>query len=107
MIKINYIPTFVGDYNLVGEKMSEICLECYNEIMGTNDPPEKYVLSKDLDICEECGEMKHIIIREHIGYDLYSKGFKWLCRLIDLLITLFYFFKYSILEFLHRFKFKY
>ena len=41
MIKINYIPTFVGDYNLVGEKMSEICLECYNEIMGTNDPPEK------------------------------------------------------------------
>lgn len=46
--------------------MSEIYLECCNEIMGTNDPPEKYVLSKDLDICEECGEMKHIIIREHI-----------------------------------------
>lgn len=86
--------------------MSEICLDCYNEIMGTNDPPEKYVLSKDLDICEECGEMKQIIIRERIGYDLYSKRFKWLCKLIDLLITLFYFFKYSILEFLHRFKFR-
>ena len=48
MIKINYIPTFVGDYNLVGEKMSEICLECYNEIMGTNI---RYLVSKFTRIC--------------------------------------------------------
>ena len=106
MIKINYIPTFVGDYNLVGEKMSEICLECYNEIMGTNDPPDKYVISKDLDVCEECGQLKHIIIREHLWYDMYPKGLKWLCKLIDLLITLFYFFKYSILDFWNRIKFR-
>lgn len=86
--------------------MSEICLECYNEIMGINDPPEKYVLSKDLDICEECGQFKHIIIREHLWYDMYPKGLKWLCKLIDLLITLFYFFKYLILELLYRIKFR-
>ena len=86
--------------------MSEICLECYNEIMGTNNPPEKYVISKDLDICEECCQLKHIIIREHLWYDMYPKGFKWLCKLVDLLINLLNCFKYLILEFLHRFKFR-
>lgn len=56
--------------------MSEICLECLNKIMQTNDPPNKYVLSKDLELCEECGQMKHIVIREHIGYEIYPHGLK-------------------------------
>ena len=43
--------------------MAEFCLECYNKIMGTNDPTNKYVISKDLDLCEGCGEYKHVIIR--------------------------------------------
>ncbi|MGM9605121.1 MAG: hypothetical protein ACI3XG_08640 [Faecousia sp.] len=43
--------------------MAEFCLDCWNKINGVNDPPGKYVLSRELDICEECGEWKPVIIR--------------------------------------------
>lgn len=44
--------------------MAEFCLDCWNEINETNDPPEKYIISKDLELCEGCGEYKHTIIIE-------------------------------------------
>lgn len=31
--------------------------------MDSNDPPEKYIISRELDLCEECGELKAVIIR--------------------------------------------
>lgn len=31
--------------------------------MDCNDPPEKYVISGELDLCEGCGEWKPVIIR--------------------------------------------
>jgi len=43
--------------------MAEFCLECWNRIMGTTDPPKKFILSKELDFCEECCEWKPVIIR--------------------------------------------
>ena len=42
--------------------MAEICLECLNKIMGTDDPPKKFVISRELDLCEECGERKRVVI---------------------------------------------
>jgi len=42
--------------------MAEFCLDCWNKLMETNDPPEKYIISRDLDLCEGCGEMKPVII---------------------------------------------
>lgn len=44
--------------------MAEFCLDCWNKINGKNDPPEKYVLSKELDLCEGCGEWKNVIVAE-------------------------------------------
>lgn len=44
--------------------MAELCLECCNKINGTNYNRRKYIISKDLDLCEECGEFKHVIIVE-------------------------------------------
>jgi hypothetical protein len=44
--------------------MAEYCLECWNRINGTNDPPKKYIISKELDLCEGCGEWKNVIIIE-------------------------------------------
>jgi len=35
-----------------------------DEINERSDPPERFVLSKDLDLCEGCGLYKHIIVRE-------------------------------------------
>ena len=42
--------------------MAEFCLDCYNKMMGTNDPARKYHISRELDLCEECGEYKRVII---------------------------------------------
>ena len=44
--------------------MAEFCLDCWNKISETNDPPEKYIISKDLDFCEECREWKPVIVME-------------------------------------------
>lgn len=43
--------------------MAEFCLECWNKIMGSDDPPQKYIFSSEPELCEECGEWKLIIIR--------------------------------------------
>ena len=42
--------------------MAEFCLDCWNEINGTKHSKRKYVMSKELDLCEECGEWKQVII---------------------------------------------
>ena len=44
--------------------MAEFCLGCWNKIMKTADPPDMYLISKELDLCEECGELKPVIIRK-------------------------------------------
>ena len=48
--------------------MAEFCLKCWNEINGTNDSPNKYILSHDLEICEKCGKTTHVIIMERKQY---------------------------------------
>jgi len=43
--------------------MAEFCLDCLNKMMGTNDPPGKYIISKEPDLCEGCGQFKPVIIQ--------------------------------------------
>lgn len=42
--------------------MAEFCLDCRNKINGTKDRERKYILSKNLDLFEGCGEWKSVII---------------------------------------------
>ena len=44
--------------------MSELCVDCLNKLMGTKDSARKYIVSRELDLCEECGEWKRIVICE-------------------------------------------
>ena len=44
--------------------MAEICLECWRKLSDKREPRWKYVLSRELDLCEECGEWKRVIVRE-------------------------------------------
>lgn len=44
--------------------MAEFCLECLNQINDTNDSRWRYVMSWEKDICEECGQYKHVVIIE-------------------------------------------
>lgn len=50
--------------------MSEYCLDCWNELNGTNDPPEKYIISKDYDMCEGCGKWKNVVVRYKRSFPL-------------------------------------
>ena len=43
-------------------KMAEFCVDCFNKMMGITDSARKYHISKELDLCEECGEYKRVIV---------------------------------------------
>lgn len=43
--------------------MAEFCLDCWNKLSNKNFTEKDYVLSRELDLCEECGEWKPVIIR--------------------------------------------
>lgn len=38
-------------------------MDCLNKITGLNESPKKYIISKEPGLCEECGELKPIVIR--------------------------------------------
>ena len=46
--------------------MAEFCLDCWNKINETNDSKCRYVLSFRKELCEECGELKRVIIVERL-----------------------------------------
>ena len=45
-------------------------MQCWNQRNGTKEPAIKYVTSKDLCLCEGCGEWKKVIIMERKYYYL-------------------------------------
>ena len=42
--------------------VAEFCLDCWNRINGTHDPADRYLLSKNLSLCEGCGKATHVIV---------------------------------------------
>ena len=56
--------------------MAEFCLDCWNRINGTHYTKWDVKLSWGLDLCEGCGEMKHVIV---VFRDQYSL-LRWLFR---------------------------
>ncbi len=44
--------------------MAEICLGCWQKLSDEREPRWKYILSDELDLCEECGEWKRVIVRK-------------------------------------------
>jgi len=55
--------------------MAEFCLDCWNKINETDDDEREYILSEDLDLCEGCGEWKHVIVAKRKSY--YDYKFRW------------------------------
>ena len=43
--------------------MAEFCLDCWNKLSGSEYSPRCFRFSQELDLCEECGEWKPVIIR--------------------------------------------
>ena len=50
--------------------MAEFCLDCWNKINETDDPADQYIISNELDLCEGCGEVKHVIVRKRYWYEI-------------------------------------
>ncbi len=48
--------------------MSEICLDCWNKHKEKPDKPRKFIRSWSPELCEECGQYKHVIIRYKLYY---------------------------------------
>ena len=71
-----------------GITIAEICLDCWNKINGTDDPPSKYILSEGLDLCEVCGECKNGMIVERKCY--YMRKFRWILSPIKVICAAFY-----------------
>ncbi len=69
--------------------MAEFCLECWNEINGVEDSERKYIISKDLDLCEGCGEWKPVIIMERKAY--YIHKFRYFILPIKIIFNVIYF----------------
>ena len=44
--------------------MAEICLECLRKLSQQREPRWKYILSKEFDLCEECGQWKRVIVKK-------------------------------------------
>lgn len=43
--------------------MAEFCKECLMEIYGVDLKKKKIIMSKDLDLCENCGEWKPVVVK--------------------------------------------
>lgn len=42
--------------------MAEICFDCYNKLCGGTESRKEYHITRSLDLCEECGEYRPVII---------------------------------------------
>lgn len=52
--------------------MAEFCLDCWNELNGSHDTEREWVLTKDLNLCEGCGQWKQTILVARRGRLLYD-----------------------------------
>ena len=59
--------------------MAEFCLECWNQINETHDSKWRYVLTRDLEQCEECGRYRRVIVVERF----WSRTQRTLTEILD------------------------
>lgn len=48
--------------------MAEFCLDCLNKYMGTEDDQKKFVITRNAQLCEGCGQYKRVVIRYKMRY---------------------------------------
>jgi len=52
--------------------MAEFCVDCWNELNGTDYPEKKYILTDTYELCEGCADLKRVIVCERKEYYLYK-----------------------------------
>ena len=43
--------------------MAEFCYKCFKEILDADGEEKDVLISKELDLCEGCGETKPVVVR--------------------------------------------
>ena len=56
--------------------MAEFCLECLNEISGTNYSEADFILSREPDFCENCGKMVRVVVKKRRRFPVVFLGRK-------------------------------
>lgn len=51
-----------------GIPVAEFCVDCWNKLNETDDPKSCFVLSRELELCEGCGEWKRVVVRVRGGF---------------------------------------
>lgn len=49
--------------------VAKFCLDCWKEISGAEATENQYIVSEELELCEGCGEWKHIIVSERSFFE--------------------------------------
>lgn len=55
--------------------LAEFCLECFNKINETSFVAKDVIISNYLDVCEECGEWKKVVVCSRRTYYMYKLRF--------------------------------
>lgn len=56
--------------------MAEFCLACLNKISGTSYTEADFLLSREVDLCENCGKMVPVVVRRRVHLPKISFGRK-------------------------------
>ncbi len=48
--------------------MAEFCVDCWNKLNEQDLPASKYILSREPELCEECGMYKPVVIMKKKHY---------------------------------------
>ncbi len=44
--------------------MAEFCWDCWRQINETTESKDRYSMSRELELCEHCGQYKHVVVKE-------------------------------------------
>ena len=55
--------------------MAEICFACLNKLENNKLKKGMFIISRDLELCEECGQYKPVVIRRKRRY-VFTEGIK-------------------------------
>ena len=69
--------------------MAEFCVDCWNEILGTNYKQSKFIIYYELRLCEGCNKYKRCVIVEKKV--LFVNVFKYLFFPLYIVFKMFYY----------------
>ena len=56
--------------------MAEFCLVCLNKLSGTSYTEADFLLSREADLCENCGKMVRVVVKRRRRFPVVFLGRK-------------------------------